>query len=120
MSDRTFTYQTRVTADPVRDAVLDEYARRYGHIERCLFAQMQTGQSAGSLKNEFLRRFQITARQFNALRVGLEGKIASILKRRPGMIREAAQRIDTLEATIRKIERPLCALGDPQSAIKQG
>ena len=81
MSDLTFTYQTRVTPDAARDALLDEYARRCGHIERCLFAQVQTGASAGRFKNEFLRRFQITARQFNAIRVGLEGKISSILKR---------------------------------------
>ncbi len=55
----------------------------------------------GDLKCEFLRRFGITARQFNAIRVGLEGKIASIRERLPEWIAEAESRIQRAERAIR-------------------
>ncbi len=58
----------------------------------------------GDLKCEFLRRFGITARQFNAIRVGLEGKIASIRERRPELIAEAESRIQRAERVIRILE----------------
>ena len=46
-----------------------------------------------ALKREYLPRFGITARQFNAIRVGLEGKIDSIKARRLELIKELQSRI---------------------------
>jgi hypothetical protein len=42
---------------------------------------MRTGVSINELKREFQPKFGITARQFNAVRVSLEGKIDSIKAR---------------------------------------
>ena len=39
---------------------------------------MAPGRSAVSLKQEYLRRYRIPARMFNAVRVSLEGKVASV------------------------------------------
>ena len=39
---------------------------------------MVVGRSATLLKNEYLERFGIPARMFNAVRVSLEGKVASV------------------------------------------
>src|SRR5215472_18488585 len=75
-----FTYQTRVSVTPEQDQLLREYARRFGHIERTLFADLQKGKDANQLKTEYVSRFDITARQFNALRIQLQGKIGSIQK----------------------------------------
>jgi hypothetical protein len=60
---------------------LDAYAGLCGRVERSLFAAMRTGVSIKELKREFQPKFGITARQFNAVRVGLEGKIDSIKAR---------------------------------------
>lgn len=88
-----FTFQTRLALGEAQAAALDAYAGLYGKVERSLFAAMQTDASLNDLKREFLSRFGITARQFNAARVGLEGKIDSIKARRPELIAELLSRI---------------------------
>jgi hypothetical protein len=72
------TYQTRVSVTPEQNQWLRQYARRFGRIERTLFADIERGKDAHQLKSEYLRRFAITARQFNAGRIQLQGKIAAI------------------------------------------
>ncbi len=77
------TCQTRIGAfdgidRTVGDALLAAYADLYGRIQRKLLAQMSAGRSAPSLKQEYLQRYRIPARMFNALRVSLEGKVASV------------------------------------------
>ena len=78
MSERPiFTYQTRLVLDVAQAQALDAYAALYGRAERSLFAALRAGKALNDLKREFLPRFGLTARQFNAVRVGLEGKIDS-------------------------------------------
>ena len=91
MSDRPiFTYQTRPVVNDAQSVVLDAYAALYGRAERSLFAAMQTGKTVNELKREFLPKFGITARQFNAIRIGLDGKMDSIKQRRPELIGNVA------------------------------
>ena len=77
------TYQTRI-ADyggvdrSMGDAELAAFAALYGRVERKLFADVAAGRSAGSLKSVYLQRYGIPARMFNAVRVSLEGKVASV------------------------------------------
>ena len=76
------TYQARIVAygeadRSAGDAALSAYAGLYGRVERRLFAEMAAGRSAASLKSAYLRRCGIPARMFNALRVSLQGKVAS-------------------------------------------
>ena len=98
-----FTYQTRPMLDAVQAGVLDAYAALYGRAERSLFAAMQTGKNINQLKREFLPKFGITARQFNAMRIGLQGKVDSILQRRPELISEAQARIQKATRVIAKL-----------------
>ena len=77
------TRQTRISSfdgidSTVGDALLSAYADLYGRIQRRLFAQVAAGRSAPSLTQEYLQRYRIPARMFNALRVSLEGKISSV------------------------------------------
>ena len=97
-----FTYQTRLT-DPAAEMVLADYAALYGQVERSLFAEMAKGKSAGEMKAKFIRRFGITARQFNAVSIGLKGKIASIQRRRPALMDDAKSRIDKARKVIAKL-----------------
>ena len=60
------------------DELLSAYAELYSRVQRRLFAEVAAGRSAVSLKQEYLRRYQIPARMFNALRVSLEGKTSSV------------------------------------------
>lgn len=95
-----FTYQTRLALGADQVAALDAYAALYGKAERSLFAAMQSGESINALKRALLPRFGITARQFNALRVGLEGKIDSIKARRPELIGELETRIKKAQKVV--------------------
>lgn len=104
MSDRPiFTYQTRPVLDAGQAAALDAYADLYGRAERTLFASLQSGGKLNDLKREFLPRFGITARQFNAIRVGLEGKIDAIKQSRQELIAEAGTRIKKAAKVIAKL-----------------
>ena len=104
MSERpVFTYHTRPTLDDAQAAVLGAYAELYGRTERGLFAAMQAGGKLNDLKRDFIPRFGVTARQFNAVRIGLEGKIDSIKQRRPDLIVEAQAKIKKATKVIAKL-----------------
>src|ERR1700734_2584648 len=72
---QTFTYQTRALIKPSNMKILDECATIFSHIERRLFADISLGKKATDLKSEYLKKYQITARHFNAIRTQIEGKI---------------------------------------------
>lgn len=104
MNDRpVFTCQTRPVLDGGQAAVLAAYAELYGRAERSLFASLQAGGKVNDLKREFLPKFGITARQFNAVRIGLEGKIDSIKQRRPDLIVEAQTKIKKAARVIARL-----------------
>ena len=102
--NQMFTYQTRLTLSDEQARILSLYASLMGKIERTLFADLQRGNDAASLKSDYLKRFEITARQFNSLRVQVEGKIASIKELRKDHIAELGYRIASLEVKIPKIK----------------
>ena len=94
----TATYQTRVRSysgvgKVAGNAALSAYAELYGQVQRKLFAQVAVGQSAASLKSEYLRRFGIAARMFNAVRVSLEGKVASVREQQKLRVDSLGRRI---------------------------
>jgi IS605 OrfB family transposase len=101
---KTFTYQARVLVDAGAGVALDAYAELFGRVERTLFAQATAqGVKPEKLKNEYLKRFGITGRQFNAVRIGLEGKMDSVKERRTGLIDEAKTRLKKAQATLKKL-----------------
>jgi IS605 OrfB family transposase len=95
-----FTFQTRLSLTDTQALALDAYACLYGNVERSLFAAMQADGSLNDLKRKFIAKFGITARQFNAVRVGLEGKIDSIKARRPELIAELQSRIKKAQKVV--------------------
>ena len=97
------TYQTRVSDytgldREAGDAVLAAYAELYGQVQRKLFADVAAGRSAVALKSEYIKKHGIPARMFNAVRVLMEGKVASV-KEQPKL------RVDGLRHRIASAER---------------
>ncbi len=80
------------------DAALSAYGELYGRVERKLFAEAAAGRSAVSLKREYLKRYGIPARMFNAVRVSLEGRMASVRAQQP-------LRLDSLDRRMARVER---------------
>jgi IS605 OrfB family transposase len=107
MTEQYRTYQSRVDDTPSEDALMSDYAELYGKTERKLFARLYSGdKDTNSLKREFIKRFRITARQFNSVSAGLKGKISSIKELHGDLIREAEQRIARAKKVLKKISDP--------------
>ena len=96
----TLTYQTRVSCSVDVDQALTASATLLSRVGRKLFAEVSRGATTASLKKSFLKRFDITARHFNACRVQVEGKIAS--KKQLD-----AMRAESLKTAIEKLEKRL-------------
>ena len=105
MQDSTRTYQTRCSLDQTAQEAFRICAELFAHIEHCLFADMSKGKAPGELKSFYLVEYGITARQFNAIRVKVEGKIASIEELRKMQISNLKEKIKTLEAKILKLQK---------------
>jgi IS605 OrfB family transposase len=103
-SHSLFTYHTRLAGPGEVLGVLDAYAAVYGTAERSLFAAMQKPDfDTNKLKRQSLTKFGITSRQFNALRIGLGGKIDAIKSRRPDLIVDQKARIKISEKVVAKL-----------------
>lgn len=104
MTDRPiYTYQTRLTLTQAQSTLLDQYAALHGKVQRTLFAALQSGRSVNELKVELCAQFGITARQFNAVRIELDGKTRSIKERRASLLTESAARIKRAEKVVKKL-----------------
>ena len=111
------TYQTRVSDytgldREAGDAVLAAHAELYGQVQQKLFADVAAGRPAVTLKSECIKRHGIPARMFNAVRVSLEGKVASVKE-------QQKLRVDGLRHRIASAERQVGRLTSRPSYIEQ-
>lgn len=93
------TYQTKIKH--VATDYLDKMAEFSGTIERKLFLDsFINGKSRAACKVDYLPKYGITARQYNAIYIQLEGKIDSIIELRKVHLVELRDRIKSLEKFI--------------------
>jgi len=104
---KTFTYQTRIVSNEIQKEVLGACGKLYGSIERHLFEDLNKDLPINSLKSSYLIKYGITARQFNACRVSVEGKIASAKACRERHIADLKEKIASLEKKLPKIKKDL-------------
>ena len=102
MFDSMRTYQTRISQ--LFTGSFSEYASLMAQVERSLFADLCKGKDIGKLKSSYLVQYSITARQFNAARVKLEGKIDSIKQRQKQLIEEKKYQIEALEKNLIRLK----------------
>lgn len=102
------TYQTKLPNLPLHnnlctDHYLQEYAAYFGRLERKLFLESYVkGIASTSLKKSFMTRYGITARQFNSIRMQLDGKVSSVIEKRKLEIQELKSKITYLQKVIDK------------------
>jgi IS605 OrfB family transposase len=102
--EQTFTYQTRCEASS--DQLLNQMAEILSSAERHLFKDFSTGKKVADLKADYIKKYQITARHFNAIRVQLEGKIASAKERQAAHVTSLKERIASLEKKLTRLRDP--------------
>lgn len=100
-----FTYQTRLLTDERDKEILQECASWLSAVERSLYAEVAKGEKVASCKNHFLKIHKITARQFNACRVSLEGKIAACQATQEQALVSLKQQIGVLDQQIKCLEK---------------
>jgi IS605 OrfB family transposase len=106
MSNQSSTYQACLRLYSEQEEFLSGYAEHYNYVERMLYTDMQkTGAKAATFKNEYLIKFGITARQFNAIGRNLEGKIDSVLALLPLHKQELQSKITKAKKVIPKIKK---------------
>lgn len=103
MNNRTFTYQTRFLIEDKAEVILESYAALYGKVERTLFSDLIQGKDLNFLKKNYLVQYEITARQFNAIRIALEGKIDAAEQSRIRNIIDLKEKIGSLRKKLPKM-----------------
>ncbi|WP_394153623.1 hypothetical protein [Vibrio maritimus] len=90
------TYQTRIEVTPEQESIVEQYGTLHGQCERSLFAEtIAKGIRPESVKSAYLKRLNITARQFNAVCRLPKGEVQTI----------KALRKDRLTALKRKVKK---------------
>jgi len=96
------TFQAKI-ADEALYPAFDAIADLYGHAERTLYVDLYVrGQRWESCKSEYLSRFGLTARQFNAIRITLGGKVEAA---RQGLLLRVANLRAAVDATARAVAK---------------
>ena len=99
------TFEARTPLDDLGLCILKDMAEIYSEVIHTLFAHIQRGKNPKDLKSDFLKKYGITGRQFNAIRNQLDGKIASIEARIPLLIEDKKEKIARLEKKIPHYEK---------------
>lgn len=96
--------------------VLDAIADLFGRVERGLFVDLYVrGGDPNALKSGYLKRFGITARMFNAIRVTLEGKVKAARAAGERHARRLEEKIRSLEESLAELEQRLKRAQGPGS-----
>jgi IS605 OrfB family transposase len=102
---KSFTYQTRCRPNELGEQILHSYGSLYGSVERHLLNDLSKKIPINFLKSSYLIKYGITARQFNACRVSVEGKTAAAKASRERRIADLKEKIFCLEKKLPKIKK---------------
>jgi IS605 OrfB family transposase len=98
---KTFTYQARITG---QQPVLDAFARLFGRLERKFYVdRVHRTTSINELKSHYIADYGITARQFNSLRISVDGKVSSVIELLKLAVSDYQVRITQQQAKIKKL-----------------
>lgn len=98
------TGETRVAMPDRIDRQICSCARLFCRVKHSLLAAFSAGKVIRSVKSEYLKRFGITARYFNAACVELEGSIASAKELQKMRVSSLRQAIEQVEDRIKRLQ----------------
>jgi len=104
---KQFTFQTRFEVSKDQNEILSKNAAFLSKIERHLFKDLYIKKKDhNQLKSTYIKEYNITARQFNSLRIQLQGKVLSY----KSLLKE---KIFLLEKKLKKLKNHIKHLKDP-------
>lgn len=101
------TYQDRLTLDPTQTRWIDAFGALYGQLQRKLYAHAAKGENLSDLKSSFSAAYGISARQFNAMRMELEGKMAGTVELLKTRKLDLSRNIKKTISTIAQLEKAI-------------
>ena len=102
------TIHTKLELDSRAKKVLEEVACNYNKIKRDLFSDVVgKKRTASSFKNEYLKKYKITARQFNSIRIDLDGVLRSNKELQKLNLKLLKERISSLKKYIKDRKKKL-------------
>lgn len=88
------------------DEALQGFANIYGSLQRRLFKDLIIAKRPiNELKTEYITSYGVTARQFNAIRIDLQGKISAIEEVRKSQFENKSGKLKSLEQKVKKLEK---------------
>ena len=101
------TFEAKIT-DTALYPTLAAFAELYGQVERQLFRDLFVShKNQNDLKRDYLPRYQITARHFNAIRIMLDGKVAAAREGLKLRLTNLKERLEASDKAIRALEKQL-------------
>lgn len=98
---KTFTYQARIAG---QQPVLEAFAQLFGRLERKFYVdRVHRDIDINTLKSRYIANYGITARQFNALRISLDGKVSSVIELLKLAVSDYQARIAQQQTKIKKL-----------------
>lgn len=122
------TYQTKLNDQPIAlpsgeqgalSDYLDQLAAYFGKIERKLFVELYVRKTDGNeAKKAYCKHFEITSRQYNSIKVQLEGKVKSIAELRKTYVEDLKGKIAWTKKQIGRKEQTKNTLHTQLSVMK--
>jgi hypothetical protein len=107
--EATFSARLR---DESTHPLLTAMADLFGRVERRLYVDLHVrGGSLAALKREYLARYGLTARQFNAVAVTVQGKVAAAREAQQNRMAGLQAAMAATEKTVGRLRRRHAALG---------
>ena len=100
------TFHTRMDVNAHDNALLEQYGDLFGRTERALFVRLLAREPVADLKRAFIRKYRITARQFNAVHASVKGKMEAATESRKLHLETLAIRIKRAEKVLKKSPDP--------------
>jgi IS605 OrfB family transposase len=95
-----FTYQTRIRTDEEQDALLSAHSKIWNKTKHKLHADIMKGTKPNDLKSKYIAEESISAREFNSIKLELQGSHQSYLSNAKRYISEASSKVKRLTGQI--------------------
>lgn len=106
-----FTYQTRLRTDEEQNALLSAHSKIWNKAKHKLHADIMKGANPNELKSKYIAEENISAREFNSIKLELQGSHQSYLSNAKRYISEASTRVKRLTGQISRSGTPRVIVG---------
>lgn len=114
------TYQDRLSLDADQQRWMGAFGELYGRLQRTLYASIARGKNASQLKPAFCLEHGLSARQFNALRLELEGKISGTVELLKLRKKELKGDVQSVTRSTSKLEKDIAVQLKLNAGAKAG